>query len=160
MEASSQNLSNHTYTSSAKDIEKIIHGDTVYCLVPRLCRESFAITVPNSTNKETISKTVIDTLERQIPNCCIYILSFDIINETAETISYNVIFLQILKELINKLFLAEIKIVNFYVGYSENAKEYPLLNSPPSEKHIAKCNKKNIKMPWLAVIKLTKSVNL
>ena len=142
------------YTSSVEDIQKTINNDVVYCLIPRACRESFAITLSSKISKEDLSNNVKKILEKSMVNSSIFILSIDKINETDITSSYNIVFLKIFKELINKLFLAGIKMVNFYVGYSENQNEYPLISGPPEEDKIAKCNKENISLPYKVTIEL------
>ena len=65
------------------------------------------------------------------------------------------VFLKVLKDLVNGLYLSGIKTANFYVGYSENINEYPLLSGPPEDDKIAKCNPENINVPYQATIQLT-----
>ena len=144
----------YKYTSSVEEIQKTINNNVIYCLIPRTCRESFAITLPSKINKEDLSNNVKKTLEKSMVNSSIFILSIDKINETDKTTSYNIVFIKIFKELINKLFLAGIKMVHFYVGYSENQNEYPLISDPPEEDKIAKCNKENISLPYKVTMEL------
>ena len=132
----------------------MITGDIVYCLVPRICRESFAITLSNEISEEQLTDKIKQTLEENMKNMSIFVLSLDKINETSENASYNIVFLRVFKALINQLFLADKKTINFYVGYSENGNEYPLLTGPPEDKLIAKSNKENINLPYHATIHL------
>ena len=151
------------YTSSSDDIKEVIDGDIVYCLVPRICREAFAITLPNeiiddelpNTREEQLTDKIKQTLEENMKNMSIFVLSLDKINETSENASYNIIFLRVFKALINQLFLADKKTINFYVGYSENGNEYPLLTGPPADRLIAKSNKENINLPYHATLHLS-----
>ncbi len=142
--------------SSAEHIKNTIRGDIVYCLLPRMCREAFIITLPSSVSKEKLTNAITKTLEESMPTSCIFILSINKITQTNDTNSYNIVFLNIHKQLINKLYLAGIKIANFYVGYSENNKEYPLLSDPPEDEKIAKYNRENVAMPYKASIQLNK----
>ena len=52
-----------------------------------------------------------------------------------------------------------IKTANFYVGYSENINEYPLLSGRPEDDKIAKCDRENNNLPYQATIQLTKHTN-
>lgn len=142
--------------SSVEHIKNTIRSDIVHCLLPRMCRESLIITVPLIISKEKLTNTITKTLEESMPTSSIFILCINKITETNDTNSYNIVFLNIHKELINKLYLAGIKIANFYVGYSENNKEYPLLSEPPHDDKIAKCNRENVAMPYKASIQLNK----
>ena len=142
--------------SSVEHIKNTIRSDIVHCLLPRMCRESIIITLPSTISKEKLSNAITKTLEESMPTSSIFILCMNKITETNDTNSYNIVFLNIYKQLINKLYLAGIKIVNFYVGYSENNKEYPLLSDPPHDEKIAKCNRENITMPYKASIQLNK----
>lgn len=142
--------------SSVEHIKNTIRSDIVHCLLPRMSREAFIITLPSNISREQLSSAITKTLEKSMPTSCIFILCINKITETNDTNGYNVIFLNIHKQLINKLYLAGIKIANFYVGYSENNKEYPLLSEPPHDDKIAKCNRENVAMPYKASIQLNK----
>ena len=90
-----------------------------------------------------------------MPNSSTFILCMDKINVNKDTTGYNIVFLNIHKELINNLFLGGIKTANFYVGYSENTNEYPLLDGPPLDNQIAKYNRENKQMPYKVSIQLS-----
>ena len=99
--------------------------------------------------------SITRTLEVQMSNTAIFILSSDKISETNATTSYKIVFLKVLKELVNGLYLSGVRTANFYVGYSENTKEYPLLTGPPEDDKIAKCDRENVNIPYQVTIQLT-----
>lgn len=145
---------NYQHTLSPSDIRKTINNDTIHCLLPRSCRESFIITLPNTQTKEQVQSAIITTLNNNMPNNSNFILNMEEMTTINKEISYSIIFLTIPKQLINNLFLAGIKIANFYVGNSENKNEFPLLSQPPPDEKIAMTNNENIKVPYKASIKL------
>ena len=143
------------YTSSSEDIKKTIKSNEVHCLLPRNCRESFIITFPNTVSEEGMNNKITESLKQSMPNSSTFILCMDKINVNKDTTGYNIVFLNIHKELINNLFLGGIKTANFYVGYSENTNEYPLLDGPPLDNQIAKYNRENKQMPYKVSIQLS-----
>lgn len=147
--------SEHKYTSNIDDIKKTIHSDTIHCLLPRPCRETFVISLPSHVSKEKLTEAITKTLEDQMPTTSIFILCTDKITETNGTTSYKIVFLKVLKDLINGFYRSGIKTANFYVGYSENINEYPLLSGPPEDDKIAKCDRENVNLPYKATIQLT-----
>lgn len=148
------NRANHQYTSSPNDVRKAINNENVHCLLPRSCRESFIITLPNTQTKVQIQSAIITLLNNNMPNNSNFILNMEELTTINGEITYSIIFLTLPKDLINNLFLAGIKSANFYVGYSENKEEFPLLNEPPPDEKLAMINNENIKVPYKAVIKL------
>jgi hypothetical protein len=145
----------HKYTSSADDVREVINGNTTHCLLPRSCRENFTISFTDvKRTKEQIQSTIINRLNNSMPNKRNFILSMDELTNINKKITYSIVFLTIPKELINKLFLAGINTVNFYVGYSEKINEYPLFNKEPIDDEIAMTNGEGFNLPYKAVIKL------
>lgn len=155
MSTQPQDMSNNRYTSSVDDVREAINNDNVYCLLPRQCREIFTISFPkNKISTNQIESAIIKTLETSMPRSTIFILSMNKLSSQNDIVAYSIIFITVSKELINKLFLAGIKTVNFYIGYSENKNEYPLFREPPSNDKIAMINKEGIKLPYKASIHL------
>ena len=82
--------SDHKYTCSVDDIKETIHSDTVHCLLPRPCRETFIISLPSHVSKEELTVAITKTLEGQMPTTAIFILCMDKITETNGTTSYKI----------------------------------------------------------------------
>ena len=81
-------------------------------------------------------------------------------NETIQNYIYNVTFLAIPKQFINKLFQAGIRTVKCYIGFSENMNEYPLLSGPPANEQIAKIDREGNPRQYEATLKLIKLSSL
>ena len=154
------------YTSSSDDIRAGFASNTVHCLLPRPTRNGIIITTPKYVSKELLSAKVTQTLEEDMVNSSIFIVEInqstnettdETTNETAQNYIYDITFLTIPKQFINKLFQAGIRTVNCYIGFSENMSEYPLLNGEPDDKQIAMVNNEGKSCPYKATLKLNSS---
>ena len=152
------------YTSSSDDIRAGFASNTVHCLLPRPTRNGIIITTTKYVSKELLSAKVCETLQEDMTDTSIFILEIDessnmttdeTTNETIQNYIYNVTFLAIPKQFINKLFQAGIRTVKCYIGFSENINEYPLLNGPPANEQIAKVGREDEYRPYTATLKLS-----
>ena len=74
------------------------------------------------------------------------------IEDGIEKTTYTVIFLNIPNELIGKLRGVGVKRCIFYVGYSENTKEFPVLDGVPQLQDIAHINRNGQRSPYQSEI--------
>ena len=107
-----------------------------YCLVPSHWREVFVLNLPKKIpDQDNLYKVVKQAVQMQLPNSKVYIMSISLVSESPKSnqvnFSYQVIFLQIPKELINKLESAHMCNINFYVG-TFTSQEAKILDRAPT----------------------------
>lgn len=108
----------------------------IFCLIPSNWRHVFVLSLPKQIpDQDNLYKVVKQALQMQFANSKVYIMSVSLVPESPKSnqnsFSYQVIFLQIPKELINKLEIADMCNVNFYVG-NFNTSEAKILNIAPT----------------------------
>lgn len=107
-----------------------------YCLVPSDWRQVLVLNLPKKIpDQDNLYKVVKQALQMQVPNSKVYIMSVSLVCESPKSnqvnFSYQIIFLQVPKELINKLENADMCNINFYVG-TFTSPEAKILNHAPT----------------------------
>ena len=107
-----------------------------YCLIPSSWRRVFIMALPKKIpDQDNLYKVVREALQMQFPNSKAFIMAINSVPESPKSnkmdFSYQIIFLQIPKELINKLEMAHLCNINFYVGHF-TSQEAKILDSAPT----------------------------
>ena len=145
----SENRQNTTDTNAIIDV--LNGATTAICLLPRNCRQSLGISIPQDIPTERFLPIIEKSLQQQTPTNNIWVISIkqDINITNLETkYVYNVLYLSISKQLTDKLRACRIIKAKFYIGLSENENEYPILDSIPLSSHLATRNREGISCPY------------
>jgi len=128
---------------------KILH-----VLMPRNTRNAVEISVPSYVPSESISSAIGSSLKQTMDSSHIEIMQFSQMEseyeDGVEKTAYTVIFLNIPNELIDKLHVAGVKKCIFYVGWSENTNEFPVLDTKPLPQDIALTNREGLLSPYMS----------
>ena len=141
-------------STSAEFAQSLNNNTEVICLLPRNCRKELVISVPIDVSLTRFSSIIETTLQEQLPASNIYIIKIDLDKEdtststSTSTFIYEIIFMQVPKELIEKLRSGGVQTLHLYIGFSEEEKEYPILNHIPELEHIATKNRDGDRVPY------------
>ena len=142
----------HQNTTDTNTIIDVLNGNTrAICLLPRNCRQSLGISIPQDIPTERFLPIIEKSLQEQMPNNNIWVISIkQDIDETCQEIRYvySIIYLCVPMQLTNKLRAGGITYVKFYVGLSENEQEYSILDGIPLSSHVATQNREGISCPY------------
>ena len=123
-----------------EDISKIHTSDVVindlsnmicHILAPRNIRNNVKISLPSHVPPSSLCSVISPALKQTMDSSYIEILEITQGLPSENNTTYTVIFLNIPNELIDKLRYNGIKKCIFYVGLSENVKEFPVLDTAP-----------------------------
>ncbi len=142
----------HIHTTDPRAIADALNGaTTAICLLPRNCRRSLGISIPQDVPTERFLHIIEKSLEEQMPANNIWVISID--QDTDETgqetrYVYSVVYLCVPKQLTDKLRAGGITNVKFYVGLSENEHEYSILDGVPLNSQVATHNREGLACPY------------
>ena len=143
---------NRIFTSSSDEVRNVVNGSEVYCLFPQKCRMAFNIELPTDLPSARLEPIMLETLRSQMPTSSIQIMHIEQL--TREKPTYFVVALKIPNELIKKLFLAGIVIIHGYIGFSQNQREYPIIDSRPLDEKISMVDDNGDPLPYKATVRL------
>lgn len=137
-------------------IEGLYNNIEVSTLLPRNCRKELVVSVSVDVSLTRFSSIIEETLLKQMPGSNIYILKIDqhIDSKSDTTFIYKIVFMQVSKELIEKLKFGGVKTLHLYIGLSENDQEYPILDHIPELEYIAINNRNGESIPYNKTITL------
>jgi hypothetical protein len=139
-------------TTDSSTIADVLNGaTTAICLLPRNCRQGMSISIPQDVPTERFLHIIEKSLEEQMPTNNIWVMSIE--QDTDETDQetryvYSVVYLCVPKQLTDKLRTGGFTNVQFYVGLSENEREYSILDGIPLNSQVATHNREGMSYPY------------
>ena len=123
-------------------------------LLPRKNRKAIGLSIPDEVDIDLSIRSINTSLQSVYKNSLISILESKFIgNNSKESLNnYEVIFLVIPNEFINKLKTFGYKSFQAFVGFDENQEEYKILNNEPDDHEIAFKNLEGILSPFKSCI--------
>ena len=116
---------------------EIISNIIFHILTPRTSRNKFNISVSSQIPEELMHMTIKQNIKYTMESSYVGVLEINTINTDTDNTTYEVIYITIPNELIRKLYNAGVKNCRFYIGLSEDERQYSILNGPPTDDQIA-----------------------
>jgi hypothetical protein len=143
---------NHIRDPDPSQIADVLKGaSSTSCLLPRNCRKTLVVSVGEFIPPVRFQPIIEKTLQEQMPETHIWILSIeqdtDSLEETTKFV-YSIVFICVQKELTEKLRAGGITKVQFYVGLSENEHEFTILDGVPLSSQVASHNRDGEPLPY------------
>ena len=136
-----------TIISSSEDKWHIepcdLDGQILHCLIPRKYRQQLDFIISANIPDDIAKKSIITMIEQEsiYKNYQLEILSVEQIsndeNDDENDNLYKVILIGIPNEIISKMLSNNMRSCIFYIGFSENIKEFTFLSEAPLDKKIA-----------------------
>lgn len=135
----------------------------VICLLPETCRKILTITLPKKIeNNELLYKTFSESVQLQFNTSKSYIMSIrgrfenlyklelgiSEVEDNSKEYIYDIVFIIVPKELIYKLENEGVHCIKYFVGKSQNSKEFKILDRIPTLDMISTTTDNNIKVPF------------
>jgi hypothetical protein len=138
---------------NTNDIVQAMKGATSsICLLPRNSRKSLVVRIPHEVSVTMFRPIVEESLQETMPCSNIYIMKIEAENDLQiqETsgFCYLIVFLQIPKQMTERIAAAGIKTIICYIGYSENEREYKFIEDIPDLTYVATHNRDADPLPY------------
>lgn len=125
-----------------------------HVLMPRNTRTGLVISVPSYVLSEDMHSAIVHSLKDTYDSAYIEILKITQMEpesgDEPDKTSYEVIFMTVPNQLIDKLHGAGVKNCIFYIGLSENNKEFPVMNGMPLSHDLALTNREGTLCPYMS----------